>query len=241
VVAAIWASAVLVSTSGPEASLTVVSELDRLAEAAGLGLIQVSASGHRFTSDRDIFDALDLANAKSLLRFDGRAARARLERLPWVRTATVTRILPDQVAVVVTERQPLAVWQRPGRDLLIDSTGRVLAAATETDRRLPRVAGEGAGSEFATFLQRLSHYPEIASRLEVAERIGERRWTLRLTRELTIQLPAHEPERALADLVRPETASRFLTLEAAAIDLRSPRWTLLRRHPHRDAGMGAPA
>ena len=67
-----------------------LDEADRLAERAGLGVRQVFLTGHRMTSDDDIFDALDLTHARSLLRFDSQAARTRIERLPWIKTANIS-------------------------------------------------------------------------------------------------------------------------------------------------------
>ncbi len=40
---------------------------------------------------------------------DLKGLNARLERLPWVRTAVVSRVLPDGIRVRITERVPRAV------------------------------------------------------------------------------------------------------------------------------------
>ena len=37
-----------------------LAEIDRLIELAGLGITQVSVTGHRYTLDSDIFDAIGL-------------------------------------------------------------------------------------------------------------------------------------------------------------------------------------
>ena len=42
-------------------------------------------------------------------RADLKAISTHLEELPWVRTAIVTRVLPDGIRVRITERQPSAV------------------------------------------------------------------------------------------------------------------------------------
>ena len=49
-------------------------------------------------------------------RADLATAQQHLERLPWVRTAVVTRVLPDGIRVRITEREPNAVV-RTGRDV----------------------------------------------------------------------------------------------------------------------------
>jgi len=59
---------------------------------------------------------------------------AHLERLPWVRTAIVTRVLPDGIRVRVTERQPRAVVRTTaGRFLWVDEDAVVLSEMASTD------------------------------------------------------------------------------------------------------------
>ncbi|HEX7074598.1 MAG TPA: cell division protein FtsQ/DivIB [Hyphomicrobiaceae bacterium] len=200
----------------------VVEEADRLAELAGLGVQQVYLTGHRMTSDRDIFDALDLTQARSLLRFDSVAARERIERLPWIKTAAITRIFPDSISIEVVERKAFAVWEESGKDLLIDATGRVLGLAPPSMQAgLPRFVGRGANEKAAALLSLLEHQPYVRARLKEAVRVAGRRWTLRLAGGLEIHLPAGREAEALARLSSSVAASRLLDAnEYAAIDLR---------------------
>ena len=105
----------------------VVTPPSRVAEAAGFTLHQVSLSGLRFTPDTAVFEALDLPAATTLLTFDARRARARIEALPWVAQARIERVFPDGLAVRVIERQPLAIWRNGTRYYVIDRHGRRLA------------------------------------------------------------------------------------------------------------------
>lgn len=209
-----------------------IEEADKLAEQVGMGLVQVSLSGHSMTSDRDIFDALDLTNARSMLRFDSLAARKRIEQLPWVKTAIINRVFPDNLYVEITERAPFAVWNKADRNVLIDETGRVLGAAPQRVwTELPRVAGEGAAEEAASVLQLVRGYPELAARLQEAIRVAERRWTLRLTDGTEIQLPTEDHANALARLMTDPIRSRLLDGSQANIDLRSADRLIVRPAP----------
>jgi cell division protein FtsQ len=58
-----------------------------------------------------------------LLRVDVAAARARVERLPQVASATVNLGWPDRVVITVTERVAVAVVGPPGQRSLVDATG----------------------------------------------------------------------------------------------------------------------
>lgn len=211
----------------------VIEEADRLAELAGLGVSQIFLTGHRMTSDRDIFDALDLAHARSLLRFDSIKARERIEKLPWIRQAAITRVFPDSISVEVTERKVFAVWHTSDRDVLIDATGRILgAAAPSAQAELPRVSGNGAASEAAKILGVVETFPDLHARLGEAIRVAGRRWTLRLTDGPDIHLPAGHEAEALTALASSSAATALLDgRRHAEIDLRSPDRIIIRpRH-----------
>ena len=200
------------------AATPLVAELERWLELAGFGLRQVAITGYRFTADGDIFDAIDLEHARTLLSFDSRAAQGRIEALPWVDTASIERILPDRIEVRIKERTPIAVWQRGEGLFLVDGTGRVLAAV-RGDRvpPLPRISGEGAAEAAAELLRVLAAFPAVHKELALAERVGERRWTLWLADGGSILLPATGETAALARAVAIRGA---LAWRAIAIDLR---------------------
>jgi len=203
-----------------------LAEIERLIELSGFGLSQVSVTGYRYTLDSDIFDAIGFEHARTMLGFDARAAQDRIERLPWVERASIERVLPDRLEVRISERSPAAVWRRGDRNFLIDQSGRVLAAVPrEAMPSLPRVAGEGAAGEAAGLHALLARHPAFMARVDVAERVGKRRWMLRLADGGTVQLPAHGQAEAIARALRVAAAWGPGAVE---IDIRVPERTLVR-------------
>lgn len=66
---------------------------------------------------------------------DLNAINARLERLTWVRTATVSRVLPDGIRVRITERVPRAVVRTSsGRFRWVDDDAVLLGEMLPTDQ-----------------------------------------------------------------------------------------------------------
>src|SRR5262249_48093223 len=156
---------------GLERAGSVVAKLERWGELAGLGLDQVQLIGHRYTADRDIFEAIDLRRSRTLLSFDSERAQARLLGLPWIAGGRTERIFPDRLEVRVRERTPVAVWTRGERSVLIDDSGRSLApVAAETMPALPRVTGAGADRAAAGLFALLAA-SELNGRVAYAERI----------------------------------------------------------------------
>lgn len=216
-------------------------KLERLARVMGFGIDQVTLRGHRFSYDRDIFDALDLANVQTFAALDTAAVKSRIERLPWIDTAELTRVYPGRLDIRVTERKPYALWSRADNLYLIDRTGRVLAAINgETLPHLPRFAGEGAAVEAAAFMETVARYPEIAGRLAEAERVSERRWRLKLDNKATLELPADGEIGALEAITRDAELTKRVAAGQATLDFRGPGRVAIRPEADASASTAAP-
>ncbi|MCB1505575.1 MAG: FtsQ-type POTRA domain-containing protein [Hyphomicrobiaceae bacterium] len=208
-----------------------------VAQFAGLGLDQISVTGQKFTSDSDVFAALGLDAARQLVGFDSKAARMKIEALPWVETVELTRVYPSQLNVRITERTAYAVWQVDGVEKLIDKTGRVLqdiAAGSVT--HLPRVAGAGANKDAQNLMMLLGGYRDIYGALSAAVRVNERRWSLVLANGSRIELPADGESMALAAVVTGGRLAQLLSRGPVIVDLRAKGRIAVRAAPAKTAG-----
>ena len=82
--------------------------------------------------------ASSIVESQNLFRVDLAGVRAAIEKLPQVETAEVQRLLPNHIAISITERRPVA-WVREKGDtspaatensLLIDARGNVMRSRT---------------------------------------------------------------------------------------------------------------
>lgn len=87
----------------------------------------VSVEGSLHEDPSTVAAVAGLAEHPPLIDLDPAAMSARLERLPWVRTATVEVRWPDSVVVRIAERVPVATIGSAPRLALVDGSGRVLA------------------------------------------------------------------------------------------------------------------
>ena len=205
-------------------SNTLAARTGQLLTATGFGIDAVSVSGHRFTADSDIFDCLDLANTTTMPALDSTRAAARIERLPWIASASITRVYPGRIDITVTERTPFAVWLTGPSARLIDNSGRTLQAVPVSKLPdLPRIAGDGAPEAARALFDMLAQVPAIGSRVKVATRITGRRWSLELDGGVKLELPPEGEAGALAALSADVTGQRLLAAPGTIIDLRSRR------------------
>ncbi len=195
---------------------------DEIASALGFGIEQVSLTGHGNTADSEIFAALDLDHVRSLASFDPDTFRERLAKLPWVKSAEVTRIWPNQLAVRIEERKPAFVWERGSSAFLTDEAGGVLSpVARGAELDLPRIAGEGAPTEAAALFAALARSEPLLAKMRLAERVSGRRWTLHMRDSSLIHLPANGELAALARLNEHGLAGLLASPTPVILDLRS--------------------
>jgi cell division protein FtsQ len=203
--------------------LTLGASFDRAARLMGFGIDEVHVSGHGFTQDADIYDALDLDHVRTYFGLDTPAIRSRLERLPWVATAELVRAYPGRLEVHIAERKPFAVWRLGEEERLIDRSGRLLARISPGSvTGLPRTSGAGANTELPALLALIDRHPAVKSRLEMAERVADRRWSLHLTGHVVLHLPASREAPALAEASAGPGFEAALATAGSVIDLRAP-------------------
>lgn len=176
---------------------------------------------------------LDLNLPQSSFDLDLEAARARIEELDAVKSAELRVRSGGVLQVLVTERQPVAVWRTEAGLTLVDDTGhRVAGLHARTDRPdLPLIAGEGADAATTEALALMAAAGPLTPRLRGLVRMGERRWDLVLDRDQRILLPSDNPVRALERLLALDHAQDILARDLMAIDLRNDARPTLRLTP----------
>ncbi|MDP1626978.1 cell division protein FtsQ/DivIB [Parvibaculum sp.] len=202
----------------------VTHQANRLLALSGFSIQDVTVTGRAQTRKDDLLAAVGTKRGDPIFGFDTEAARQRIERLDWVRSATVTRLLPDTIRIEVSERQPFALWQRGGELSIVDAEGRPITDEGVQDfAHLPFIVGFGApraAPELLTLMQK--ERPELLQRVRAFVRVSDRRWNLRLENGVDVKLPETGVAKALADLAAYDTKYRVLSRDIVAVDLRLP-------------------
>ena len=202
-----------------------------VAASAAVGLVvgDVEVTGRVTTKAATILDALGAARGTPILAVNLERARQKLERLPWVRSATIERRLPATLYVRLVERQPLAVWQHDGRQELIDRQGEVIAVKDLSRfSQLPTVVGADAASHAAALLALLARQPDLARRVTAAIRVDDRRWNLRIDHRIDVLLPEENPAAAWDRLAELDRTKQLLQRDVETVDMRLPDRLVLR-------------
>jgi cell division protein FtsQ len=198
----------------------------------GLRIDEVLVVGRRHTGRDDLLAALGTTRGAPILAFDVNLAKERVEKLPWVRRASVERMFPDTVLLTVEERAPLALWQHEGTFALIDYEGEVILRDKLDDyRNLMIVVGADAPVHTATLMETLGSQPELLSLVRAAIRVGGRRWNLRLNGGVDVRLPEEGASTAWLRLAQYQRSHGVLERDVKIVDLRLPDRLIVRKSP----------
>lgn len=109
---------------------------------------RIAVRGNHRLSDGEVLALLDGLRGESLLIADLDAWRDRLLSSPWVRDASLRRVLPSTVEVAIEERTPLGIARISSELYLVDDGGTVIDeyGPAYADLDLPIIDGLSSGS-----------------------------------------------------------------------------------------------
>ena len=188
----------------------------------GFAVAEIEIAGNTHTTASDVFEALGLADRRSLISMSPTGARQALTQLPWVGSASIAKVYPNRLQIEIEERDAFAVWQQGEALTVIEQDGSVIGgyAADARLAALPLLVGKGAADLGSEFIDVVSVYQDIAPRVRAYIRVGTRRWNLRLDNGITIQLPEQGVDIALARLTDMQAELGVMDRDLAGIDLR---------------------
>ncbi|TNE62741.1 MAG: FtsQ-type POTRA domain-containing protein [Alphaproteobacteria bacterium] len=204
---------------------------------AGFVLSSLSIEGMERSRRSEVLAALDVDDGMPLLAIDLGQMQKQLEALPWVKRAEVTRVLPGELHIRLTERHAYALWQDKGRVYVIDADGTVITTrGVKEFAHLMLVVGDGAQGRVHALQTMLDETPELAAKVRTAVRVGERRWDLIFDNGIRVKLPEDDQvpygaQAAWSRFVEYENKHRLLEREVMVIDMRLPDRMVLRVSP----------
>ncbi|MDG1707292.1 MAG: FtsQ-type POTRA domain-containing protein [Emcibacteraceae bacterium] len=203
---------------------------------AGLTVDRIIIEGELQTPEAEIEEASGIEVGVPLLSTNIQAIKDQVEQLSWVKTAIVTRRLPDGVLINVLEHVPAALWQVENKLWVLSDEGvQITDQRLEYFADLPMISGAGADLYLEALLLVVSKNNELFSRVETASWIGGRRWDLILKNGIKIMLPEQDISIAWESLVEFERTEKLLARNVLAVDFRIKDKTVVRLTPEEAA------
>ncbi len=143
---------------------------------------------------QEILKALDLEDyergSRSLMEFDPADLKDKLEKLPWIQYVVIKRFLPDTIQIHIVPRTAFVMQKKGDEFVMLDSFGNELPMAQDSENNeLLRVAGEDSFDASMALINILAEEPELLKKIELAERIANRRWNIYLDNGVIVKMP----------------------------------------------------
>lgn len=204
---------------------------------AGLVLTDLNITGLERTKEHSVLAVLDVDNGMPLLSVDLKSLQARVEALPWVKRAEVSRILPGGLAIHIIECEPYALLQTDGAVVLVDPDGMII-----TDRGLAEfehlmlIVGSVNIEDLRYLDQLRGQAHTMMERVKSAVRVSGRRWDFIFDNGVRVKLPEDAAQtynslHAWEKFVRLNAEHRLLEREVNVIDMRTPDRLVMRVTP----------
>jgi cell division septal protein FtsQ len=86
----------------------------------------IEVRGNHLLNRAQVLAAARISTSQSLFTVDGEQVRQRIEKLPWVRSASVETELPHTVRITISEWTPVLVLHRGAQQLAVADDGSIL-------------------------------------------------------------------------------------------------------------------
>ncbi|MCB1531793.1 MAG: FtsQ-type POTRA domain-containing protein [Alphaproteobacteria bacterium] len=187
----------------------------------------------RVHSDADVLKAIiNVKRGDPLFSFNPAEAKALVERVAWVKSARVERRFPNTIYIELTEREPLALWQKDKKLSVLDQKGEVITSSGLSPfKDLIIVLGGQAPAHAPALFADLKAEPLIYERTKSVSWVGNRRWDVQLKSGVSVKLPEEDIGYALRRLAAAQEQDNLLDKDLSAIDLREAGRIVVRTRP----------
>ncbi len=128
---------------------------------------QIELAGNKIVGHEALVNVFYNDRGKSVLTIPLDTRRTEIEKIKWVESASVQRILPNRVRVEITERTPVAFVRNGSEIALIDAHGVILDRPNDLDARFPIISGITDALPRDEAERRMQTYQELVRDLNI--------------------------------------------------------------------------
>ena len=146
-----------------------------------------------------------------------------VESSEWVKRASIKKVLPSTLKIIVIENDPYAIYFKEGKSFLIDLDGSIITEINLNNYEddLLFVKGENSPELLEQLIRNISiAFPNLIQTLEEVEFIEKRRWNLKLNNKLLVKLPDENIQQSLKNLKQLFEEQEVMESNIIEIDLR---------------------
>ena len=176
----------------------------------------------------EIIEIVNTYNNINIFNVNIKNIYRKIKNNTWIKKVSVEIIYPNTIKILLTEKQPIAIWQNRYGNSLITKNGDVISEKNleKFKSYLPIINGQNAPKNVYSILNILSSNKDFAENIWSLSFVNERRWDVHFNQGLTIRLPSKNVKKAWEKVVYLNQKFNILGLGLTEIDLRNSRQIL---------------
>ena len=189
-----------------------------------LKIKNIEITGANHLKKDDIIKIIQSYNNKNIFSVNLKNIYNEINQNEWVKETSIKIIYPDTIKILLTEKEPIAIWQNKNGNNLITKRGEVISQPIlyNFNSRLPIIIGQNAHKNIDSILKILNTNINFARNIWSLTFVNERRWDIHFNQGLTIRLPSINVKEAWEKIISLHEKFNILNLGLTEIDLRNP-------------------
>ena len=190
----------------------------------GFKLDNIQVSGNNSVLKEDIIDKVVFKNCDNLFCIDLKKSKLELEKNSWIKSVKLKYSLPSKLSIIIKEEKPIFILKDSEKTTLLNGEGKKiqdLEIVSKNYKNLLILSGHGVENEILNLLNIFSISTALSEKIKEATLISSRRWSLKHSANITIELPENNPDKAFYKIVELEKKYGFLNKRLKTIDLRA--------------------
>ena len=202
--------------------LFFVTVLESFCKHAGLKIESIRITGAKHSVENSIKKQINVNFGDSIFKLSSGNIYSNVMKIGSIQSATVRKNLPNTLSINVTEKTPIAIFQKNSKFVLIDKDGITISETRARTKNLPIITGDNANTTANSMLEIVSKFEIVKNKLDSMMFVRKRRWDIIVSGGIHVKLPQYNIERALevlSEILKQRTLNKNTV---KSIDLRMP-------------------
>ena len=200
-----------------------IPKLDKAIKNLGFELLHVQVVGNKKIRKNLILENINWNNCENLFCINLNATRNALEKNDWIKNAKLQFKLPNTLIIKIREEEPKFILRDKNLYFLLNKQGKKIASLeniSEDYRKLIILSGYGVENKILNLLSIFSKNIEVSKNIIEAKLVSSRRWSLKHSSNITIDLPTIDPDLAFLKIGELQSKYGLLSNMIKKVDLR---------------------
>ena len=203
--------------------LLKLEKVNKLVKYLGFELNYIQVLGNKTVSKEDIVNKVVFKNCDNLFCVNLQQSKNEIEKNNWVKSAKLRYSLPSKLSIVIEEEKPTFLLKENKNITLLNLEGKKIQdikIISNDYKDLLILSGDGVENKIFNLLNIFSVGTVISENIKEATLVSSRRWSLKHSSNIIIELPEDNPSKAFYKIVELENKYGFLNERLKKIDLR---------------------